>query len=266
MPIKFSLNQMVMPNDPFENFVLLAKTTGVNAIEIRNDIKTNLIKENEPIKLKEICEANSLKILTVNALQKFNIWNDERSKEFIELCKFASLASIEAIVLVPLNDNSIIEINEQRKLLHHSLKHIETILSDYDVMGFVEPLGFQSSSLRNKSMVKECFQQLNISKIKIVHDTFHHFVAQENFFSPTITGLVHISGVSKKFINEHLQDKHRSFIDPTDDIIDNIQQIKVFIDQNYQGFFSFEPFSEEVIINNPKEKIKKMLKLFSEFL
>ena len=28
----------------------------------------------------------------------------------------------------------------------------------------------------------------------------HHFVAQENFFSPTITGLVHISGVSKKFI------------------------------------------------------------------
>ena len=53
MPIKFSLNQMVMPNDPFENFVLLAKTIGVNAIEIRNDIKTNLIKENEPIKLPE---------------------------------------------------------------------------------------------------------------------------------------------------------------------------------------------------------------------
>ena len=50
---------------------------------------------------------NSIKILSINALQKFNIWNSDRNDELISLCKYADKANIDYIVLVPLNDGSI---------------------------------------------------------------------------------------------------------------------------------------------------------------
>ena len=37
----------------------------------------------------EICEENSIKILSINALQKFNFWNKDREKELIFLCQYA---------------------------------------------------------------------------------------------------------------------------------------------------------------------------------
>ena len=78
---------------------MISKELNIDAIEIRNDIKTNIINENEPSKLKNKCLEKSLKILSINALQKFNIWNKERENEFISLCKYADQADIKAIVL-----------------------------------------------------------------------------------------------------------------------------------------------------------------------
>ena len=72
-------------------------------------------------KIKDICDNHSIKILTINALQKFNIWNEQRKNELIELCSFANKASIWAVVLVPLNDGSFRKKN-QINLLRSSLK------------------------------------------------------------------------------------------------------------------------------------------------
>ena len=131
---------------------------------------------------------------------------------------------LQAIVLVHLNDGAVNDIIEQRNLLKHSLKEIVQILNDFNVLGYVEPLGFQSSSLRSKSMVIEEIEKLQTSRLKIVHDTFHHFVAEEKEIFPSHTGLVHISGVSNQFKNIELNDNHRSVIEATD-IINNINKI-----------------------------------------
>ena len=149
--ISFALNQILFPEKSFEKFISFYKQLNVKAIEIRNDIKTNLIKENDPIKIKNICEKNSINILSINALQKFNIWNKDRENELISLCKYADKANINAIVFVPLNDGSIISQKEQIKLLEQSLINIVKILDDFKVIGLVEPLGFKQSSLRFKS-------------------------------------------------------------------------------------------------------------------
>ena len=69
----FSLNQILCPDIAFEEFILFTKKLNINFIEIRNDIKTNLIAQNEPIKIKNICNDNQINILSINALQKFNI-------------------------------------------------------------------------------------------------------------------------------------------------------------------------------------------------
>ncbi len=110
----------------------------------------------------------------------------------------------------------------------------------------VEPLGFKKSSLQFKSLAVEIINNLQKNKLQLVHDTFHHKLSNENnFFSP-LTGLVHFSGVSNKYDNIDLQDDHRSIVDEFD-IIDNVSQIKKLIKENYNGYFSFEPFSQELI-------------------
>ena len=255
--IPFSLNQIILPGSSFDDFLLLAKKLDVKAIEIRNDIATNLIEENNPNRIKDICEENSVKIISINALQKFDIWNTDRAKEFVTLCDYASTANVEAIVLVPLNDGSVIDSKEYRELLQNSLKSIVSILNNYNLLSYVEPLGFKTATLRKKSIASEIIHELQTSKLKIVHDTFHHTLSNEKEFFTPITGLVHISGVSKEYSNENLKDGHRSYINEND-ILDNIGQIKKMIKANYQGFFSFEPFAEEILKNNnSSDKIKE---------
>ena len=75
-----SINQIVMKNSSFDEFITFTKKLNIQNIEIRNDIKTNLVRENELQKIKDICDNHSIKILTINALQKFNIWNEQRKK------------------------------------------------------------------------------------------------------------------------------------------------------------------------------------------
>ena len=244
--MKFSLNQILFPNSSLDYFLNFSNDLKVHAIEIRNDIKTNLIKENDPSKLKNKCGEKSLKILSINALQKFNIWNKDRSDELIKLCKFADQADIWGIVLVPLNDGSVNSPTEQIQLLEESLSEIIKILSDYKVIGLVEPLGFKQSSLRYKSMAVKIINNLQSNKLNIVHDTFHHALANEKDFFPSLTGLVHFSGVSNIYKNIELNDDHRSVVDEND-ILANLYQIQKLINSNYQCYFSFEPFSNTLI-------------------
>ncbi len=254
--LSFALNQIMLPEASFTDFIYFAKKLDIHAIEIRNDIKTNLIKENDPLQVKEESEKNSIKILSINALQKFNLWNSDRKEELINLCEYAEKANICSIVLVPLNDGSIQSEKDKKKLLEVSLNSINNILQDYNVKGLVEPLGFKKSSLQFKSLAVEIINSLQKNKLQLVHDTFHHKLSNENNFFSSVTGLVHFSGVSNNYDNINLQDDHRSIVDEAD-IIDNISQIKKLIKENYNGYFSFEPFSNELITNKDIFEITK---------
>ena len=254
--INFSLNQIILPEASLTDFIYFSKRLDINAIEIRNDIKTNLIKENDPLKVKEECEKNSIKILSINALQKFNIWNSDRKDELISLCKYADKANIDYIVLVPLNDGSKNAEDNKYQLLKNSLIHINNVLKDFNVNGLVEPLGFNQSSLRYKSLAVEVINNLQTDKLQLVHDTFHHKISNEYNFFPSLTGLVHFSGVSNIYKDINLEDDHRSIVDKLD-IINNVDQIKKFVKENYDGYFSFEPFSRDLIYNRNIFKIVK---------
>ena len=100
------------------------------------------------------------------------------------------------------------------------------------------------------------YLHIYIKKLKIVHDTFHHALAGENEFFPSLTGLVHISGVSNIYKNIKLLDEHRSIIDDND-ILENINQIKNLSNAHYKGFFSLEPFSNTLIKEKDIFKIVK---------
>ena len=99
----FALNHILAPNLNIHDFFQLAKNLNIQNIEIRNDLpKISLYNINAKI-IKELVNNYNVNILSINALQKFNIWNKERKEELISLSEFAKKCDCKGIVLVPLN-------------------------------------------------------------------------------------------------------------------------------------------------------------------
>ena len=124
------------------------------ALKIIKLVELKTLENNAKI-IKELVNNYNVNILSINALQKFNIWNKERKEELISLSEFAKKCDCKGIVLVPLNTGEFINKVERIKLLYNSLKNITPILNDYGLLGYIEPLGFEISSLRLKSEVAE---------------------------------------------------------------------------------------------------------------
>jgi len=70
------------------------------------------------------------------------------------------------------------------------------MLTTAGIRGFVEPLGFAECSLRHKEEAIEAIEAVGGADVfRVVHDTFHHYVAGETKMFPKMTGLVHISAL-----------------------------------------------------------------------
>ena len=80
---------------------------------------------------------------------------------------------------------------------------------------------------------------------RVVHDTFHQFVAGETEIFPARTGLIHASGVTDPVGADVMRDPHRVLVDAADRI-DNVGQIRRLLAGGYAGTVSFEPFSAKV--------------------
>ena len=257
----FSLNHIITPNLDIPNFFKLAKDLNIHNIEIRNDLKKINFDKLDTGLINEYLEEYKLNIISINALQKFNLWNNDRKEELLSLCDFAKKIKCNGIVLVPLNTGEFIDKKSRRKILSNALKEISPILSSFNINGYVEPLGFKSSSIRYKKEVVEELGLIEHShKFSLVHDTFHHYLAKEEEIFTDYTGLVHISGVVDKSLKiEDIKDESRELIDQCD-ILDNIRQIKKLVDNGYKNFFSFEPFSRKIHeLNDPSELIRSSI-------
>src|SRR3990167_10691092 len=89
-PLRFALNRMVAPDLPLADFIQLAKALQCDAIEIRNDLKNREIEYGmSASRVRELCAAQGIKVLSINALYPFDVWNDERRAQAIELATYA---------------------------------------------------------------------------------------------------------------------------------------------------------------------------------
>jgi len=137
-------------------------------------------------------------VLTINALQRFNLWDDARAAEAQAMIDQCAASGAKALILCPVNDVDYApSASERRSELLKALNGLKPMLSSANVRGFVEPLGFAECSLRLKEEAVDAIEAVGGSDVfRIVHDTFHHFVAGETKMFPKMTGLVHISGVA----------------------------------------------------------------------
>ena len=246
--LSYALNHTVAPRKTFAGLAELATALGLRSVEIRNDLAGVPISDGTPpAQIRNEAEAAGVRILSINALQRFNDWNEERTDEAAALARYANDCGAQALVLCPVNDVGY-RLSDSERLgnLRHALGSLAPILDEAGVLGLVEPLGFAESSLRLKADAVEAIDELDLGdRFRIVHDTFHHYLSGEPRMFPEHTGLVHISGVDNaRLALDRIRDEHRVLVG-ANDRCDTLLQI-VALMEGYDGPYSFEPFAASV--------------------
>jgi 2-keto-myo-inositol isomerase len=244
----YAINHMVAPRSTFAGLIELATDLGLDQVEIRNDLDGVPIRDGTPpARIREQAEAAGVRILAINALQRFNDWNDERAGEAGALARYANDCGAEALVLCPVNDVRFRPSESERQAkLREALRGLAPILDEAGVLGLVEPLGFEESSLRLKADAVETIDELDLGdRFRLLHDTFHHYLSGEPRMFPEHTGLVHISGVDDARLPlERIRDEHRVLVDVNDRCGTLLQILGLM--EGCDGPYSFEPFAASV--------------------
>ena len=246
--ISYAINHMVAPRKTFAGLAELATALGLDQVEIRNDLPGVPISDGTPPgRIREQAEAAGVRILSINALQRFNDWTDERAGEAAVLARYARDCDAQALVLCPVNDAGYRPAERERLAnLRHALRALAPILDEVGIIGLVEPLGFAQSSLRLKEEAIEAIDELEFGeRFRILHDTFHHYLAGEVRMFPEWTGLVHISGIEDASLPlERMRDEHRVLVG-ANDRTETLLQILALM-EGCDGPYSFEPFAASV--------------------
>lgn len=252
---KISLNRIIYPKLKLEDFYKFTKDLGLDKIELRNDLPGGkIIDGSTPRQLKELSKKYGVEILTINALQKFNLGAilPETIKELKKLINLSLSIGCKAIVLCPNND-----VNDKRNPEDIFKETVKALISfgplfqDSGMQGYLEPLGFEECSLRSIVTAMKAIQESGYPVYKIVHDTFHHYIGPDTFdtiendYDISYTGLVHISGVECNIPAYEYRDNHRVLL-TEQDRLQNKEQIELLLKLGYSGNISFEPFSQKV--------------------
>lgn len=246
MPM-FALNHMTVARATFRELLSMARDLGCVGVEVRNDLPQDLFDGIAPEEAGAIARDMGLRLLAVAEVKRFNDWSDGKHSEALALVKIARAAGAEAVSLIPRNDNLGMGNGERQANLRVALKELRPMLEDHGLIGLVEPLGFEICALRYKSEAVEAIDALNAAgTFRLVHDTFHHHLADGGPLFPSHTGIVHISGVVDPRLSvSEMGDEHRVLVDQRDRL-GNIDQIAALQAAGYSGPVSFEAFATSV--------------------
>ncbi|MCB2013405.1 MAG: TIM barrel protein [Sphingobium sp.] len=247
---RFALNHITCLGRDIDGLATLAADLGMTDVEIRNDIAGVPLGDGTAAAvIAPILAGKGLKVLTVNALQRFNEWNDDRADEAERLAAETAAAGAEALVLCPVNEAGWTPNPEMRsERLREALAALLPILRRHGLKGYVEVLGFSISSLRYKGDAVAAIDAVDGGNtLLLVHDTFHHAISSDPDMFPDRTGLVHISGVEPEggVDKDTMLDGDRVLIGVSD-ALDNTGQIAALLRGGYTGAFSFECFAASV--------------------
>jgi 2-keto-myo-inositol isomerase len=248
--IRFALNHITCPTRDIAGLASLARELGIEEVEIRNDIAGLPMADGTTgARVAPVLAGGGLKVLTVNALQRFNEWNEQRAAEAEDLARETAASGAEALVLCPVNEAGWKPDAAARgRALREALMALLPILRRHGLKGYVEALGFPISSLRYKREAVEAIDAVDGSDtLFLMHDTFHHAIASDPDMYPERTGLVHISGVVPEtgLGKNGMLDGHRVLVGE-DDALGSADQIAALRSGGYTGAVSFECFASSV--------------------
>jgi len=242
----YALNHSIAPGRRFRDFAQIARALDLADVEIRNDLPgVEIADGTSAAEMRRIAAELGVRIATINALQRFDDWNEIRAGEARSLAGYARECGARALVLCPVNDIADARDAVRRGAdLRRALAGLVPILREAGIGGLVEPLGFPQSALRTKGAALAAIGDVSAGEvISLVHDSFHHFLSGETEFYPGQTGLVHISGVDdRRLSRSEMKDEHRVMVGP-DDALGTAGQLRSLIGGGYSGLISVETFA-----------------------
>jgi 2-keto-myo-inositol isomerase len=244
---RFALNHMTVARMSFRDLAALAARLGCIGIEARNDLPQPLFDGMPPEAAGALLRDHNLRLLALAEVKRFNDWSDAKAAEALDLMTIAKAAGAEAVSLIPRNDNQGMGNGERQAALRVALKALKPMLEDHDLIGMVEPLGFETCALRHKSEAVEAIEAVGgKGRFMLVHDTFHHTLAHGGPVFADHTGIVHVSGVVDQTVSlAGMRDPHRVLVTPGDRL-GNVAQIAALQAAGWDGPVSFEAFAPEV--------------------
>jgi len=261
-PGRFALNRITIPSLGLEDFFRFSADIGLGKVELRNDLDgRDVIDGLPPSTAAAMAERHGVRIITINALQKFNL-KAVRAKATEELEKLLDLAAAircPAIVLCPNNDtgdgrDAVTRVAETVD----ALKAFGPLFMKRGMLGYVEPLGFPESSLSSVLVAMDAAKSSGFTCYRAVYDTFHHYLGPDtetdigSLYDVSRTGLIHVSGVESGIGKEKYRDEHRVLPGPEDRTFSK-EQIQRHVALGYKGDISLEPFSSAVQSMPPRE-------------
>ena len=253
----FTLNRIMQPALSVTEFIRFAADVGATGVELRNDLEDpSLLGGETADAVRAQCRESGVRVLTVNALQRFNdpALFAAKKDELRRMMDEAASVHCPNIVLCPVNDPGDTRGEaQQRDDLVAALQTYAPLFKEFGMTGLVEPLGFGICSVRFKAQaVKGIAESGRSDRYKVVHDTFHHFLSGETTYFPGDTGLIHASGVYAGKAMEDITDEDRYMVD-AEDIMDNRGQIEALFDGGFDGILAFEPFSSGIQKLSPED-------------
>jgi len=252
---RFGLNRILCPTLGIEEFFQLANELGLNWVELRNDMNAGKIIDAYSIReIRDLAKQYNIRICSINALQRFNNLEeiDKIKEELNSLLTLAKNICCQAIVLCPMNEENDHRCPEKQvRETIYILRELINVFEDFGIMGYIEPLGFTTSSLSSVVSAMKVMKEVGYKGYKIVYDTFHHTIGPDDLnllareYDIQFTGLMHLSSITTEIPLNQYRDEHRN-MDFSRDRINNKEQVDFFVNRGYQGVISFEPFTEEI--------------------
>lgn len=238
---------MTVANATFASLHDIARHTDCVGVEIRNDLGRAMFDGEVANAAGKGLRETGLRILAIAEVSAFNDLSERAFASVQQLAALASAAGAEAVSLIPRNNGLGGDAKTRKACLRDTLIKFAPVFEQTRVQGYIEPLGFEQSSLRYKSEVVEVLESCGLTPLyKMVHDTFHHHLAGGGDIYPQHTGMVHVSGVVTETIETHeMRDEHRVLVDKKDRL-KNLAQLTALISGGYRGPISIEAFSPQV--------------------
>lgn len=245
--MKFALNRTCAPGLALPEFITLAQTVGVAAVEIRNDIEGREFADGTPApEVKARLDAAGLAVASVNALQRFNDWTPERAAEARALVAYAAALGAPGLVLCPVHVPEGWDAARCESQLREGLAALAPILRDHGVTGYVEPLGMTHSTMKRQDMAVAAVSDIDgWDCYALCYDTFQSFRCGDDSLHPDRIALAHMSGITAPGLPGDLVEPQRGLIFP-DDRVGNVARLNALKAAGYSGFVSMEPFDPRV--------------------
>lgn len=259
--LHFAINHMTVPRLRHDELLRLAKNLGCIGVELRNDLGRPLFDGAAPEDVRAAAQGSGLRIVGLSQVYPFNAWSDSVRGEVARLIGDAKACGAETISLIPLNDGHGTAPAERRANAATALREIRPMLDEAGLVALVEPLGFETSSLRDKAETIEIIESVGgRERFKLVHDTFHHYLAGGGEMFPAWTGIVHVSGVvDTDLALPAIRDEHRILVD-ANDRLGNVSQLIELVEAGYGGPISFEAFSPRVhAVSDPEAELRSSI-------